>query len=138
MSPEKRRIPALYRWPDCPAPVVAQVEGLIAAIRALLTEDLVGVYLHGSLAMGSPNPEPKDIDLLVVTRRGLTPAERRRLGELLLAQSGAPRPVEIHFLRPTTCITARAGAGALRQAWRAMSPLSGMTGSGATRTWRRI
>ena len=34
-----------------------------------LGSHLVGVYLHGSLAMGCFNPEASDVDLLVVAAR---------------------------------------------------------------------
>jgi streptomycin 3"-adenylyltransferase len=60
--------------------------------------DLVGVYLHGSLATGCFNPACSDLDLLAVLRRDLSPSERRDLAGLMLARSGAPIPLEISIL----------------------------------------
>jgi len=58
----------------------------------------VGIYLHGSLALGGFNPEQSDLDLLVVTERPLTPEIKRRLIKLLLQLSKQPYPIEISFL----------------------------------------
>ncbi|MGK5628962.1 aminoglycoside adenylyltransferase domain-containing protein [Streptomyces sp. URMC 123] len=50
--------------------------------------DVVGAYLYGSTAAASgPRPD-SDIDLLVLTRRSLTAAERAALVSLLLGVSG--------------------------------------------------
>jgi streptomycin 3"-adenylyltransferase len=38
---------------------------------AIIKDNLVGIYLHGSLAMGGFNPESSDIDFLVVVREKL-------------------------------------------------------------------
>jgi predicted nucleotidyltransferase len=88
-------------WDGCPEPIHAQVERLQRLFRSLLAGDRIGVYLHGSLAMGCFNPERSDIDLLVITRRGMTVDEKRHAAETLLAVSSDPRPVEISVMRET-------------------------------------
>jgi predicted nucleotidyltransferase len=90
---------AQYGWSDCPEAIRVQVEGFVRAVREILAQNLVGIYLHGSLAMGCFNPERSDLDLLVLTREGMTVEVKRRVAELLLQHSGAPRPIEISFLR---------------------------------------
>ncbi|MEM7226727.1 MAG: nucleotidyltransferase domain-containing protein [Pseudomonadota bacterium] len=60
--------------------------------------DLVGVYLHGSLASGGFDPARSDIDILVVARRPLDEATRRRLAACVCARSGHPCPVEVSVL----------------------------------------
>ncbi len=87
-----------YGWRDGPRPTRAQVERCVASVQALLADALIGVYLHGSLAMGCFNPTGSDLDLLVVTRRGLSLTAKRDLAELLLRISAAPHPIEISFL----------------------------------------
>jgi len=76
-----------------------QIEQLVGSLREILAHRLVGVYLHGSLAMGCFNPARSDVDLLVVTRRGMAVQTKRRVAELLLRASLAPHPIEISFLR---------------------------------------
>jgi len=83
-------------WPESAR---RQLTVLQAGIQAIIPDKLVGIYLHGSLAMGCFNPQHSDLDLLVVTQRSLTVAEKRRAIALLLQHSSAPHPVEISFLR---------------------------------------
>ncbi len=75
-----------------------QLERLVRGLRATLGGNLAGAYLHGSLAMGAFDPERSDIDVLVVVHRGLAPAMRHALGELLLTVSAAPYPIELSVL----------------------------------------
>lgn len=89
----------LYSWPKCPTPTQQQLTQLIAEVEAELAGNLTGIYLHGSLAMGSFNPERSDLDLLVVTRQPLSLATKRWLAETLLRRSAQPHPIEISFLR---------------------------------------
>jgi Domain of unknown function (DUF4111) len=75
--------------------VQKQLESLLSGLRAVLADDLLGLYLHGSLVLGCFNPRRSDIDVIAVTRRAVTDEERVLLGELMLHTSGqraGPRP----------------------------------------------
>ena len=61
------------------------LDDLVRGVRDVLGDGLVGVYLHGSLALGCFNPALSDIDVLVVTLRPLTSTEREALAPLLAA-----------------------------------------------------
>jgi predicted nucleotidyltransferase len=87
-----------YGWANCPENVRAQVISLVDAWQEALNGNLVGIYLHGSLALGCFNPAQSDLDLLIVVRHGLLTRAKRRLAELLLHQSLAPCPVEVSVL----------------------------------------
>jgi len=87
-----------YGFPDCPPPVRAQLERLILAFRAELGENLIGVYLHGSLAMGCFNPLRSDVDLLAVAGEPMAAGVKRRITQVLLDSSRGPAPLEISFL----------------------------------------
>lgn len=69
-------------------------------VRDVLGPEVVGAYLLGSAAEGGLHPH-SDIDVLVVSRRGLAPRERRELVDGLMSISGRPerdsaaRPVEL-------------------------------------------
>jgi streptomycin 3"-adenylyltransferase len=93
-----------YGWHDCPAPVRIQVEQFVREIQVQLTEQLVGIYLHGSLAMGCFNPDRSDLDLLVITHAGMSVQVKRNIAELLLHLSKSPAPIEVSFLRRTDMI----------------------------------
>lgn len=50
------------------------LDQLVLGIKRVLDQDVVGVYVHGSLALGDFNRETSDVDFLVATRTEL-PAE---------------------------------------------------------------
>jgi predicted nucleotidyltransferase len=83
---------------DAPPDVRAQIERLVVLIRAHVGDDLLGVYLHGSLAMGCFNPDRSDVDLLTVSGRRLPISTKWRLAQVLLRLSGAPSPIEVSFV----------------------------------------
>ncbi len=73
----------------------------VNACNNILEENLVGVYLHGSLAMGCFNPKKSDIDLLVVACGELTHEQKlqfmRRVVEL--NESAPPKGLELSVVR---------------------------------------
>jgi predicted nucleotidyltransferase len=83
-----------YGWSDCPRPVSGQVRDFVSKLSEMLGSNLVGVYLHGSLAMGCFNPHASDIDVLVITQRRVG-RQKLRLASLALATSLEPRPIEV-------------------------------------------
>lgn len=78
-----------------------QVQAAVAALRRILPEALVAIYLHGSAVAGGLRPQ-SDIDLMAVTSRAMTGEERHALLVALSALSGrfprgddAPRCLEV-------------------------------------------
>ena len=73
--------------------------------REIFKENLVGVYLHGSLAMGCWNSRKSDVDLLVVTQAAASREEKRRLMELCVALNAeAPeKGLEMSVVRRDSC-----------------------------------
>jgi len=65
------------------------LDRVVSTLREHLGAELVGVYLHGSLAMGGFDPGRSDVDILAVCTGALSPRRRVRLGEVLAA---IPRP----------------------------------------------
>lgn len=87
-----------YGWVHCPDNIKTQIDTLLEPFWQVLGENLVGIYLHGSLAMGCFNTERSDIDLLVVLSQRMSIETKSRIVELLLQSSQAPSPIEISFL----------------------------------------
>lgn len=87
-----------YGWNDCPLAVKIQVQAFTDDLVDLLASNLIGVYVHGSLAMGCFNPRHSDLDLLVISRSHLALDTKRSLAELLLRRSRAPQPIEMSVL----------------------------------------
>lgn len=80
----------------------AQVERYVADVRTMLGDELIGVYLHGSLAMGCFNPAQSDLDLLVITRTPMSLATKRTIADHLVRASRQPAPIEVSFLALAT------------------------------------
>lgn len=64
-----------------------QLDRVVSLVRDVLGPDVVGAYLFGSAVLGGLQPE-SDLDVLVVSKRQTTRAEKQRLVERLLAISG--------------------------------------------------
>ncbi|GAA2096923.1 aminoglycoside adenylyltransferase family protein [Streptomyces albiaxialis] len=74
-----------------------QTEETVSLVRDVLGTEVIGAYLHGSAVLGGLRPA-SDLDVLVVTRRGMAARERAALLEGLLRISGLSpgvRPVEL-------------------------------------------
>jgi len=76
-------------------------------------ENLVGIYLHGSLAMGCFNPSRSDIDLLVIVKERLSTLSAKQISnKILLLRDNIENGIEcsiileanmIEFVYPTPC-----------------------------------
>ena len=60
-------IPKPQTWPDCDEAVYNYITSFVGMLKAKMEPHLVGVYLHGSLAMSSYFPPKSDMDLIIVT-----------------------------------------------------------------------
>jgi hypothetical protein len=68
------------------------LEALLAGLHQELGEQLVGVYLRGSLALGDFIPATSDVDVLAVTERPVDGAEFAALHALHARLAAAPNP----------------------------------------------
>lgn len=77
-----------------------QIDEVIALVRGVVGDEAVAAYLYGSAVFGGLKPS-SDLDVFVVSRRPMTPAEKRALIEGLLpisgrhATSGPARSIEL-------------------------------------------
>jgi Domain of unknown function (DUF4111)/Nucleotidyltransferase domain len=78
----------------------AELESLAHDLQRTLGGTLLGVYAHGSFALGCFNPALSDLDVLLVTRRALTREQRDALGSLL---PHVPR-LELHVLTASALV----------------------------------
>ncbi len=86
------------RWGNCPVEITKTVCQVKEGIADIIGKELVGVYLHGSLAMGGFNPARSDIDLIVATNEKLDAEIKRELVRFLLQHSTKPFPIEVSSL----------------------------------------
>jgi hypothetical protein len=87
-----------HGWHDCPDVIRTQVNTMVEGCKQIIGGNLIGIYLHGSLATGCHNPDHSDIDLLIVTERGMDIDSKRALAELFLRHERQPRQLEVSSL----------------------------------------
>ena len=87
-----------YTWTTCSKVIQSEVNTLQTELQRLLGKNLLGIYLHGSLALGGFQPGRSDIDVIVVTAQSVDLETKRRCIELLLQISKMPSPLDIRFL----------------------------------------
>lgn len=93
---------ASFGWVDRPPSVDAQVCRLLGGLEDAVKDDLIGVYLHGSLTFGCCNPLQSDLDLLVVVRDRLQDTTRGAIDSVVRARSRRPLPLEVSVLAEPT------------------------------------
>ncbi|MFK3959244.1 aminoglycoside adenylyltransferase domain-containing protein [Guptibacillus hwajinpoensis] len=85
-------------WNTCSSEVADFVMELLIETKKRLGSNYLGLYIHGSLAMGGFNQMTSDIDLLVITKRAVTDETQRKLAQFYLSVSSKPYPIEISIL----------------------------------------
>lgn len=81
-----------------PAAILEQIADLVGFLCEIEGENVIGVYLHGSLAMGCFRPGQSDIDLLVLIRESPPPDRIYAWAQQILQSSGAGAPLELSIL----------------------------------------
>ena len=85
-----------------PVEVTPLLEALLGGVQDALGENVAGVYLCGSLALGSFDPETSDVDVLVVTEKPVTEAQLvslQALHERIPVEGNEfGRPYEVYYI----------------------------------------
>lgn len=81
------------------------IDGFIEQSVVIFGRKLVGIYLHGSAAMGCFHSERSDIDLLVVVSEGISDREKRTFMDMVVALNGkAPKKgLELSVVKREVC-----------------------------------
>ena len=82
---------------NLPRDVTETVAPLLARLPAVLDDNLVGLYLRGSLALGEFMPATSDLDLLAVTEQPVTPGEFAALVALHAELAALPSTYATHL-----------------------------------------
>ena len=73
--------PQPQSWPDCDKTIFQYVTGFVDILKNKLINNLTGVYLHGSLAMGSYFPPKSDMDFIIVADNPLDADRAKELNQ---------------------------------------------------------
>ena len=86
-------------------PLKRITESFVRRSREILGENLVGIYLHGSAAMGCFNDKKSDIDLLVVVKGKVSDEDKLRYMDMVVELNAlAPeKGIEFSMVRREVC-----------------------------------
>ena len=81
------------------------LDEIINKSKEILDKNLIGIYLHGSMAMGCFNPDKSDIDLIIVIEDDMSDAQKLVLmRHIVLLNRQAPRKgLEISVVKKKYC-----------------------------------
>ena len=73
--------------------------------KAILRDDLSGVYLHGSAVMGCFNPQKSDLDFIIVVKKPLSDAVKRAYMEMVVKCNalGPAKGIEMSIVLRDVC-----------------------------------
>ena len=83
----------------------ALLESFVESCREILAVQLVGVYLHGSAAMGCFDGRVSDLDLLIVVGGDVSDEAKRRLMDMTVAlnEQAPAKGIEMSVVRRDVC-----------------------------------
>jgi len=81
------------------------INGFVERSNAILQDNLVGVYLHGSSVMGCFNPQKSDIDLIVVVERPLPDPIKKEYLDMVVRYNamGPAKGIEMSIVLRKVC-----------------------------------
>lgn len=78
--------------------LISYLSELQNGLETIMDGKILGIYVHGSLALGGFNPKRSDVDLVVVVRDILSSRMKKELAHCFLKISKQPYPLEISIL----------------------------------------
>jgi len=81
------------------------LDKFVEQCKKIFTTELVGVYLHGSMAMGCFNPDKSDIDLIVIIEEHISDAQKLEFMKCIVELNGqAPaKGLELSIVKRKYC-----------------------------------
>ena len=83
---------------NAPPEARRQLDELVDELDGSIGGSLIGIYLHGSLALGCFNAARSDLDLIAVASRPLDDDSRFAVADLFLRTSARPYAIEAHIV----------------------------------------
>ncbi|MDY2590854.1 MAG: DUF4111 domain-containing protein [Agathobacter sp.] len=88
-----------FGYKDLPLEILNQINNVVDIWKRYLGDDLIGVYLHGSIALNAFHPDSGDIDILVVVRDSLEVVTKLEIAGDIIEIDRSPRPLEMSAVK---------------------------------------
>lgn len=81
------------------------LDKIVSKSKEILGAELVGIYLHGSMAMGCFHPDKSDIDLIIVIKDDITDNQKLKfMNEVVELNKAAPsKGIELSIVKEAYC-----------------------------------
>lgn len=81
------------------------LDEIVDESKMIFKEDLTGIYLHGSLAMGCFNPKKSDIDLMIVIKNNITDTQKLQFMNHVaeLNKTAPEKGIELSIVKEEYC-----------------------------------
>ena len=81
------------------------IDGFVEQTRKILQDNLVGIYLHGSSAMGCFNPNKSDLDFLIVVNQPMSDATKKAYMDMVVEYNalGPAKGIEMSIVKKDVC-----------------------------------
>ena len=94
----------LHGYKDLPLDILNQINCVVDIWKRHLGDDLIGVYLHGSIALNAFYPDSGDIDLLVVVKDTMGISTKLEIAKDIIEIDRKPCPLEMSAVKQTDAV----------------------------------
>ena len=85
----------LVGYNDLPTEISHQIDKVVSIWKKYVNDELVGIYLHGSIVLNAFNPKSGDIDILVVVNKSLDIPTKLSIAKEIIEIDHRPCPLEM-------------------------------------------
>ena len=89
----------LLGYKDLPFDILNQINSVVYIWKRHLGDNLIGVYLHGSIVLNAFNPDSGDIDLLVVVKDSIEVSTKLDIARDIIEIDKKPCPLEMSAVK---------------------------------------
>ena len=94
----------LLGYKDLPPEILNQINGVVDIWKRHLGDNLIGIYLHGSIALNAFHPDSGDIDLLVVVKDSVEISTKLEIARDIIEIDRKPCPLEMSAVKQADAI----------------------------------
>lgn len=94
----------LLGYKDLPPEILNQINGVVDIWKRHLGDNLIGIYLHGSIALNAFCPDSGDIDLLVVVKDSVEISTKLEIARDIIEIDRKPCPLEMSAVKQADAI----------------------------------
>ena len=94
----------LLGYKDLPLEILNQINGVVDIWKRHLGDNLIGIYLHGSIALNAFCPDSGDIDLLVVVKDSVEISTKLEIARDIIEIDRKPCPLEMSAVKQADAI----------------------------------